>query len=46
VDLEEFSERITESIEGLSSYIQALEEFVSGRQLFKSLTMINNRIQG
>jgi len=27
VDLEEFSERITESIEGLSSYIQALEEF-------------------
>ena len=28
MDLEEFSERITESIEGLSGYIQALEEFV------------------
>jgi len=27
MDLEEFSERITESIEGLSAYIQAMEEF-------------------
>jgi len=41
MDLEEFSEKITESIEGLSSYVQALEEFV--RRVF-SMKISNHPI--